>query len=149
MALHGRTAQKEVDLIVIVAVPTEVLDHAETSLSVRDGRVKVVLLAVLVDGESLESEVPAGAELGLDGTGEEDGGFHAHLGHAVFDDGELECDDAGHLDGTAEGDLAVSLGEVQVTDRELGSGNVDGEVDLGAAGEVFDVAVTAVFGATL
>jgi len=41
------------------------------------------------------------------------------------------------------------LGEVEVTDGEFGAGDVDGEVDFGAAGEVFYVCVSAVFGATL
>lgn len=39
------------------------------------------------------------------------------------------------------------MGEVQVAYAELGAGDVDGEVDFAAAREVFDVAVSAVFGA--
>lgn len=38
---------------------------------------------------------------------------------------------------------------MEVSDRELGAGDVDGEVDFGAAGEVLDVAVPSVFRTTL
>ena len=51
---------------------------------------------------------------------------------------------AGHLDGAAEGDLAVALREVDVAHREAAALHVDGEVDLRAAREVLDVAVAAV-----
>ncbi|KAH9841297.1 Thromboxane-A synthase, partial [Teratosphaeria destructans] len=124
-----------------------VLDDAQTRLAVRDGRVEVVLTAVLVDGEALEVEVAAGTELRFHGAGDVEGGAHVEVAHAALHDGELDGDDAGHLDGAAEGDLAVALAEVQVADGEFGAGDVDGEVDLAAAREVLDVAVAAVFGA--
>jgi hypothetical protein len=38
---------------------------------------------------------------------------------------------------------------VQVTDGKFGAGDVDGEVDFAATGKVLDVAVSAVFRATL
>jgi len=34
---------------------------------------------------------------------------------------------------------------VQIADGEFGAGDMDGEVDFGAAGEVFDIGVAAVF----
>lgn len=149
MPLHGRAAQQEVDLVVVVAVAAEVLDGAEAGLAVRDGRVEVVLFSLLVDREALEGEVAAGSELGFHGARVEERGFEAHLGHAVLQDSEFERDDPRHLDGAAEGDLPVPLREVQVADGEFGARNVHGEVDFGAAREVLDVAVAAVFGAAL
>ena len=34
---------------------------------------------------------------------------------------------------------------MEVSDGEFGAGDVDGEVDFGAAGEVLDIAVSSVF----
>jgi hypothetical protein len=149
MALHRRAAKQQIDLVVIIAEPFQILNDPQRGLAVRDRGVHVVLFPVLVDGETLEGEHPAGAELGFYGAGEEDGGFpadHPQLGLAAFHDGEFEGDDAGDFDGAAEGDLAVALAEVQVADGEFGALDVDREVDFAAAGEVLDVAVAAVFG---
>ena len=55
----------------------------------------------------------------------------------------MEIEVAGHLDGATEGDLTIPLGEVDVTHRELGAFDIDGEVDPSALGEVLDVAVAA------
>ena len=63
---------------------------------------------------------------------------------SVFENAELDCNAAGHFDSAAEGNFAVALGEVEVSNTELGAGDVDGEVDFAAAGEVLDVAVAAV-----
>lgn len=53
MTLNWCTAEQQIDLIIIVAVPLEVFDDSETALSVCDCRVVVVLFAVLVDREAL------------------------------------------------------------------------------------------------
>lgn len=147
VALDWRTAQHEVDLVIVVAVPPQILDAPEGGLAVGDGGIHVVLFPVLVDAEALEGEIAAGAVMGLDGPREEERGSHIEILDAVLHDGELEGDDAGHFDGAAEGDFAVALGEVEVADGEFGAGDVHGEEDAGAAGEVLDVAVAAVFGA--
>lgn len=95
--------------------------------------------------DTYKVEHAAGTELRLDGAGQEDGGFaalHAELGLAVLDDVELDGDDAGDLDGAAEGDLAVALREVQVADGELAALDVHGQVHLAASTQVLDVAWT-------
>lgn len=74
--------------------------------------------------------------------------FHAEIGHAVLDDLEVDGDDTGHLNGTAEGDLTITLREMQVADGKSGTLDVDWKVDLGASGQVLDVAVTAVLWST-
>lgn len=112
MALDRDAAQHQVDLIVRVAVAPEILDHAQTRLAVRDGRVHVVLLAVLVDTEALEVDHPAGAKLRLHGARDVDGGFaadHAEFALAVLDDVEFDGDDPRDLDGAAEGDFTIAL----------------------------------------
>lgn len=100
---------------------------------------------MLVHTETLEVDIPAGAKLRLDRPRDVDGRLHGQLLHAVLHHGEVDRDDAGHLDGAAERDLAVALREVQVADGELGAFHVDGQVDFAAAGQVLDVAVAAVF----
>lgn len=103
----------------------------------------------MIDAKPFKGQIPARPKLRLHGALVEDGRLHAHLRHAVFDHVELHRDDAGHLDGAAEGDFAVSLREVEVADGEFGARDVHGEVDFAASAEVFDVAVSAVFRAAL
>lgn len=57
MALDWCAGQEEIDLVIVVAVSAEILDAAQDSLAVCDGDIHVVLLAMGVDGEALESEV--------------------------------------------------------------------------------------------
>lgn len=109
MPLHRRTTQQQINLIIIISKPSQILNHPQRGLAVRHRRIHVVLFAVLVDAEALEGEVAAGAELGLDGALVEDGRFHAQVGHAVFHNAEFDRDDAGHFDGATEGDFAVAL----------------------------------------
>ena len=104
-----------------------------------------MLLAVLVHAEALEIDVPSRAELRLDRPRDVDRRLHGKLLHAALHHGEVDRDDTRHLNRAAERDLAVALLEVQVTDREFGTLDVDGEVDLAATGQVLDVAVASVF----
>lgn len=149
MPLNRGTAQQQIDLIVIVTIAAKILNDPQTSLPIRNCRIQIMLLAVLVDGEPFECQIPAGAELGFNRAGVEDGRLHPHLRHPVFDHCELDRDDTRHLDGAAEGDFPVALREVQVADGEFGPWDVHGEVDFGAAGEVLDVTVSSVFGTAL
>jgi hypothetical protein len=64
--------------------------------------------------------------------------------HAALDEVHAGVDEPAHLDGAAEGDLAVALTEVQVAAGQRGAGDVDGVVHARAAGEVLDVVVSAV-----
>lgn len=107
-----------------------------------------MLLAVLVHTKALKVNVAARAELGLHGARDVDRALHGKLLHSALDHGELDRDLAGHFDGTAERDLAIALREVQISRGELRALDVHGQVDLGAAGEVLDIAVAAVFGST-
>lgn len=52
MTLDRNAAQHKVDLIVIVAESSQILDDSQAGLAVRYCRVHVVLLAVLVDREA-------------------------------------------------------------------------------------------------
>jgi hypothetical protein len=56
----------------------------------------------------------------------------------------VQVDEPAHLDGSAEGDLAVALGEVQVAHRQLRAGHEDRVEDPAALGQVLDVLVAAV-----
>ena len=64
---------------------------------------------MLIDGESLESQVAAGAVMGLYWPGKIERRLHAQVCKAILHDFEVHCDYAGHFDGAAEGDLSVSL----------------------------------------
>lgn len=147
MALDRRAAEQEIGLVVIIPEPSEVLDAPERRLAIGDGGIEIVLLAVLVDAESLERQISPGTVMRFHGPGQEERTLHAQVGHAVLHDAELDGDDAGHFDGAAKGDFAVALREVQVADAEFGAGDVHGQVHFAAAAEIFDVAVPAVLGA--
>src|SRR5699024_2824740 len=64
--------------------------------------------------------------------------------HPIFDQINTEVDVTTHLDCTAEGDFPITLREMQIAARELGAWDVDGIVDLRAAGEVLDIMIPAV-----
>ena len=74
------------------------------------------LLATLINTKPLKVQIPARAKLRLDRARDVQGALHAQRRHPAGDDAEVDGDDAGHLDGAAEGDLAVALREVQVAD---------------------------------
>jgi hypothetical protein len=59
--------------------------------------------------------------------------------------GAPQVQEAAHLDGAAEGDLAVALREVHVAHRQVGALHEDGEPDAAAARQVLDVACSAFF----
>lgn len=105
-----------------------------------------MLLPILVHREALERQHPSWAELWLYGTGDEDRALHFQILDPAFHQRELECDDTCHLDCTAERDLSVTLAEMQISYRELGTWDVHGEVSLASARQVLDVAVAAVLG---
>jgi hypothetical protein len=163
MALDRRTRQQKIDLVIIVpwrivsiplrqnkalskmrehTKPPQILNNPQTRLTIRHRRIQVMLFARLVHAEPFEVNVSTRPELGLHGTGDVDGGFHAELRHAILHDGELECNDAGHFDGAAETDFAVALREVQIADAEFCARDVHRQKDFGAAREVFDIAIS-------
>src|SRR5215213_9451921 len=144
-ALYRGCPNYDVRLLVCVAARLEVIDSVQTGLSVSDSEVHIVLAIVLADRDALEDEV-AGV-LGLEAAQLEHwhvrGAIHGVPLHAALDQLDTEVYVSGHLDGPAEGDLAVTLREVQVPHRELGAVDVHREVDARPDREVFDVDVTA------
>ena len=101
-----------------------------------------MLLALLVDRDALEDQIVVVVR--RDRRRLEDRILDAVFRHAILDDLDLEMQPAGHLDGAAEGDLAVALAEVQVAHRETAALHIDREVDLRAARQILDVAIAAV-----
>lgn len=86
-----------------LTISPQVLNTPQTRLPIRNRRVEIMLLAILVHRESLEINIPARSKLRLDRTWDVDGRLHPELRDAVFHDGEFDRDDAGHFDGAAEG----------------------------------------------
>src|SRR5215203_1586223 len=144
-ALYRGRPNYDVRLLVCVAARLEVIDSVQTGLSVSDSEVHIVLAIVLANRDALEDKV-AGVP-GLEAAQLEHwhvrGAIHGVLLHAALDQLDTEVYVSGHLDGAAEGDLAVPLREVQVPHRELGAVDVHREVDARPDREVFDVDVTA------
>lgn len=136
---------REQEIIPKPTISSQILNHSQTSLAIRNSRVKVVLLAMLVHTEALEVNVPSRTKLRLDRSRDVDRRLHGKLLHTALHDREVDRDDTSHLNGAAERDLAIALREVQVADRELGARDVDGQVDFAAAGQVLDIAVASVF----
>lgn len=112
MPLNWNTTQHQIDLVVIIPVPLQILNHPQTALSIRDSRIHIVLLTLLVNTKTLEVYHPAWTKLRLYWAGDENGRFavdHAEFLLAIFDHVEFDGDDAGDFDGAAEGDLAIAL----------------------------------------
>jgi len=97
----------------------QILNHPQTRLPIRNRRVEVMLLALLIHRETLKVYHSSGSKLRLYRTGNVNGRLHSKLLHSVLHDAELERDDARHLNRAAETDFSVSLREVQVPDAEL------------------------------
>jgi len=74
--------------------------------------------------------------------------FHSQIRHAILHDFEIDGDNTRHLDSSTEGDLTVTLREVQITDTEFRSLDVDWEEDFAATAQVLDIAISAMFRTT-
>jgi hypothetical protein len=122
--------------------PSQILDDPQASLPIRHGRIQIMLFACLVYAEPFKVDIPAWPKLGLYGARDVNGRLHPELRHAVLHDGKLECDDAGHFDGAAETDFAITLREVQIANAEFRAGHMHGQKDFGPARQVLDIAVS-------
>lgn len=49
MSLDGSTTEKQVDLILVIAISLEILNHSQTGLTICDCGIVVVLFTVLID----------------------------------------------------------------------------------------------------
>lgn len=100
----------------------------------------LLLLAIRVNRKTVEDDLVSVLHLGW--ARRDDRSPHGKELHAVFDDFNLECGDAGHLDGTRG--FAVAETEVDVTDRQVGALDVDGQVDARTSYKVASVDITTV-----
>ena len=88
---------------------SQILNYPQTSLSVRNRRIEIVLFPVFIHTEALEVNIPSRTKLRFDGAWDVNWTLHIELLHAAFHDAELDCYDACHFDCAAEGYLAVAL----------------------------------------
>ena len=72
--------------------------------------------------------------------------LHPQISHTIFHDLEVNGNDTSHLNGTTKGDFAVSLGEMKISDAELGTLDVDREIHFATTAQVLNIAVSAVLG---
>src|ERR1700730_6193393 len=115
-AFDGRRTQNHVGLDTAVAELGEVVDGVQTGPLVGQVRVEIVLDVVERDRGSREGQPLA--ELGVDVARHEDRVLADAVGlHPALDQVDVQVQEPAHLAGAAEGDLPVSLGEVQVTHR--------------------------------
>lgn len=106
-----------------------------------------MLLPLLIHTKPLKINIPPGTKLRLNRSRYVNGTLDIEFLDTTFHNTKLERNHPRHLNRTAKGNFAVALAKVQVADAEFSTRHMDGEVDFGAAGEVLDVAVSAVFGA--
>src|SRR5262249_18794822 len=143
-ALDRRGSEQQIGLLARETELGQVLDRVQARPAVGDGSIQVVVLAAgLVHRHADERE--EFAVTWLDATRYKNGGRrYAVLVHTVLDEVDTEVDVPAHLDGTAEGDLAVTLREVKVAAGEHAARNVHRIINAAATGEVLDVVVAAV-----
>jgi hypothetical protein len=103
---------------------------------------------MLINREPLESKVATGTVMRFNWSWEIDWRFHSQIRHAILHDFEINGDNTRHLDSSTEGNLAVTLREVQVADTEFCSLNVDREENLAATTQVLDVTISTMFRTT-
>src|SRR5262249_16721228 len=103
-----RRSEQNIGLLARVAELLQVLDGIERSSAVGNVRIKIMLLSsLLVDRDALEDDILR--EVRLDRARLEDGIGDAVFAHAILDQVDANVDEARHLDGAAEGDLAIAL----------------------------------------
>lgn len=71
--------------------------------------------------------------------------LHPQQFHPTFHNTNLDRDNPRHLNCTTKRNFAITLREMEISNREPGARDVDGKISLRATGEIFDVAVSAVF----
>ena len=86
-----------------------------------------MLLAILIHAEPFKGQVPSGPIMRFDRPRQENRRFHAQLRHPVLHHTELERYDAGHFDGSTEGDFPIALGKVEISHAELSPFDMDGQ----------------------
>jgi len=121
-----------------------------------------MLLAMLIDGETLKINIAAWSELWLHWTRDIDGRLHSQFLHSVFHHGKLDGNNSSHLDSTANynyqyipadramceqsltGNFSITLREVQIANAELCSLDMDWQIYLTATTQILNVTVSAV-----
>ena len=142
-ALDRRRAEDHVRLDVAVAELLQVVDRVQAGPLVGQVRVEVALLARQRHRRAGEGQPLVVAR--VDVARHEDRVLaHAVGRHAALDQVDVQVHEPAHLDRAAERDLAVALGEVQVTHRELRAVDEHRVEDPAALGQVLDVLVAAV-----
>ncbi len=111
-------------------------------------RVRTHLYALLVHRKALKGQVPSRSIMRLDRPRQEKGTLHPQILHPIFHHAQLDRDHPRHLNRATERYLPIPLTEVQIAHAELRPRNMDRQERLGAARQVFDVTITAVFGST-
>lgn len=126
--------------------PPQILNTPQRSLAIRNRRIQIILLPPMVDAKPLERQIPSRPIMRLHGPRQKQWTLHPQPLHPILHHTQLHRNDTRNLNRATETNFPVTLAEVQVANAEFCAGNVDGEVDFGAAREVLDVAVSAVFG---
>ena len=127
--------------------PLQILNTPQCRLPVRNSRIEIMLLALMIDAESLKSQIPPRPVMRLHWPGQENRALHAQILHPILHNGKLQRDYPRNLNGATERDLAVALRKMQVANAEFGALDVDRQIGLAASAEVLDIAVPAMLGA--
>ena len=104
----------------------------------------IMLFPVVIDRKALKCQISSGSKMRFNWTRKVEWRLHSKIFHAILHDLEVDGDDTSHLDSTAEGDLTVTLTEMQISNAEFGSFDMNGQIDLASTAEVLDIAVTTV-----
>lgn len=131
-----------------ITISSQILNNSQTSLTIRDGGIIIMLLTILIDRKSLKVYVPSRTELGFNGPRDVDGRFHSELFDTVFHDGELDRNLTRHLNSATERNLTITLREVKIADAEFSTLDMHREIYFRAAREVLDIAIAAMFRTT-
>jgi hypothetical protein len=130
-----------------LTVSPQVLNHPQTSLTIRNRSIKIMLLAMLVHTEALKVDIPPRPKLRLHRPRHVNRRLHRQLLHPALHHREIDRNHTRHLNSTTKRNLAVALREMQIPNRKLRPLDMHRQVHLASAREVLDVAVAAVFGA--
>lgn len=97
----------------------QVFNTPQSRLPVRNGRIKIVLLALVINAEPLKSKIASRPIVRLNRPRQENGTLHPQILHPVLHHRQLQSNHASNLNRATERNFPVALGEVQITDTEL------------------------------
>lgn len=96
-------------------ISPQILDTPQGSLPVRDRRIQIILLPIMIDTKALKRQIPPRTIMRLHRPRQEQWALHRQLLHPILHHTQFQRNDTSDLDGATEANLSIALAEMKVT----------------------------------